>query len=70
MQKAQQIEEEGRALAEEIRTEGVGPCNIAPQSKLNGFLFFEMKVPRNAGQMMFKLPIGDAQFEFRFDKLP
>lgn len=70
LQKAQQVEEEGRALAEEIRTEGVGPCNIAPRSKLNGFLFFEMKVPRNAGQMMFKLPIGDAQFEFRFDKLP
>lgn len=70
MVKAQKVEEDGAALADEIRKEGIGPCEIAPRSRLKGFVFFEIKAPKNASLVMFKLPIGDAQFEVRFDRLP
>ena len=70
MQKAQQVEEAGKALAQEIRNEGVGPSDIAPGGAINGFLFFDLKVPKNASQVVLKVPIGDSQFEYRFARLP
>lgn len=70
MQKAQEVEEAGKLLAEEIRKEGVGPCDVPPHGELNGFIFFELKSPDKATKVIFKVPVGDAQFEFRFDALP
>lgn len=70
MQKAQQVEDDGRALAEEIRQTGIGHTDIPPGAKLAGFLFFDMKTANNASRIVFKLPVGDTQFEFRFARLP
>ena len=70
MQKAQEVEAAGRALAEEIRAEGIGPCDVPARGEINGFLFFDVKAPDKASQVIFKVPVGDAQFEFRFDRLP
>ena len=70
MQKAQQVEQAGKALAEEIRKEGIGRADIAPGGALNGYLFFDLKVPKDASQVVLKVPVGDAQFEYRFARLP
>lgn len=70
MQKAQKVEEKGHAVADAIRTQAIGAGNIAAGGVVSGYLYFDMKAPRDASDIILKIPVGDAVFEFRFNRLP
>ncbi len=69
MEKARAIEDDARAYANEIRTQSLGPGDIAPGAAVNGLLFFQLDDGAKAGSCIVRIPVGDAEFEFTFDKL-
>jgi hypothetical protein len=69
MEKARNIEAEGKAYAEEIRSQSLGPSDILPGASITGALFFQLDDASKAGACILRIPIGDAIFEYHFDKL-
>jgi tetratricopeptide (TPR) repeat protein len=69
-QKAQAIQEAGRAKADTIRSESLGPSDIAAGQNLNGSVYFEAGgLSKNSGCLV-RIPIGNSQCEFRFENIP
>ncbi len=69
MEKARAIEDDAKAYADEIRTQSLGPSDIAPGATVNGLLFFQVDDSSKAGSCIVRIPVGDAEFEFNFDRL-
>ncbi|MFA6208092.1 MAG: tetratricopeptide repeat protein [Candidatus Obscuribacterales bacterium] len=69
MEKARAIEDDGKAYADQIRSQSLGPCDIAGGASITGAVFFQLDDASKAGSCIVRIPIGDATFEFTFDKL-
>jgi hypothetical protein len=69
MEKARAIEDDAKAYAEQIRSQSLGPCDINPGSTISGAIFFQLDDANKAGACIVRIPVGDATFEFTFDKL-
>ncbi|CAN5478493.1 hypothetical protein BH11CYA1_BH11CYA1_11960 [soil metagenome] len=69
MEKARAIEDDGKAYAEQIRSQSLGPCDISAGGTVSGAIFFQLDDANKAGACIVRVPIGDATFEFTFDKL-
>lgn len=69
MEKARAIEDDAKAYAEQIRSQSLGPCDINPGATISGAVFFQLDDANKAGACVVRIPVGDATFEFNFDKL-
>ena len=59
-----------RAKADDIRSNSLGPSDVAAGQTLTGSIFFDAAGVTNASACLVRIPIGDTQFEFRFDSIP
>jgi tetratricopeptide (TPR) repeat protein len=67
--KAQQIQDNGKAKAETIRSQSLGPCDIAPGQTINGSLYYDAGGLSKGSGCLLRIPIGLAQCEFKFDSI-
>ncbi len=68
-EKAQQIQDNARSKAADIRAKSLGPSDIAAGQRLQGSLFFDAAgLAKNSGCLV-RVPIGDCQCEFCFDNI-
>jgi len=67
--KAQQVQAVAHARAEDIRAGSLGPGEITAGQSLRGNIFFDAPGLAQDSSCLVRIPIGDSQFEFRFDNL-
>jgi hypothetical protein len=68
-QKASQVEGAARAKADDIVSKSLGPSDIAAGQTLSGSIYFDAAGLANSSACLVRIPIGNSQFEFRFDTI-
>ncbi|MBS1995989.1 MAG: tetratricopeptide repeat protein [Cyanobacteria bacterium SZAS LIN-2] len=69
-ERAQKVQAAAQAKAEDIRSKSLGPSDLPPGQAINGSLFFDAYGMTKSSSCLLRIPVGDSQFEFRFDNIP